>query len=135
MIDFYQGQWMYILQLQIMKENNNSVTELNCRFCSGECLSYSLPKNWTPLAWKFNCMQNCRFKYVHLTELNCRLCSFSLGYMCGVQCTEDPKKWITNVSLEISFVFTSLFSEHLGKQHREVFCWLLLRSFMMKNRR
>ncbi|KAG2559807.1 hypothetical protein PVAP13_8KG050240 [Panicum virgatum] len=26
-------------------------------------------------------------------------------------------------------------SEHLGKQHREVFCWLLLRSFMMKNRR
>ncbi|KAG2609614.1 hypothetical protein PVAP13_4KG066633 [Panicum virgatum] len=32
-------------------------------------------------------------------------------------------------------VFTHVSCEHLGKQHREVFYWLLLRSFMMKNRR
>ncbi|PAN05337.1 hypothetical protein PAHAL_1G170100 [Panicum hallii] len=25
--------------------------------------------------------------------------------------------------------------EHLGKQHRETFCWSLLRSLMMKNHR
>jgi len=131
MIDFYQG--MYILQLQIMKENNNSVTELNCRFCSGECLSYSLPKNWTLLACKFNYMQNCRFKYVHLTELNCRLCYFSLGYMCGVQCTEDQKSGLPTSRDFICFRFT--FRKHLGKQHREAFCWLVLWSLMIKNRR
>jgi hypothetical protein len=46
MIDFYQGQWMYILQLQIMKENNNNLTELNSLLYSEECLSYSLPKKF-----------------------------------------------------------------------------------------
>jgi hypothetical protein len=44
------------------------------------------------------------------------------GYLCGVQCTEDPKRWIINVSLEISYVFASLFREHLGKKYREAFC-------------
>ena len=131
MIDFYQGQWMYILRLQIMKENNNNLTELSCRFCSGEYLSYSLPKKI-----EHHLHENLtvfRFEDVNLTELNCCLCSFSLGYMCGVQCTEDQKSGLPTSRDFICFRFT--FRKHLGKQHREAFCWLVLWSLMIKNRR
>ena len=71
-------------------------------------------KKWTP---RHENLTVCSIKDVYLIELNRRLCSF-FGYLCGAQCTEDPKKWISNVSLEISYVFASYFREHLGKQHR-----------------
>jgi len=74
-----------------------------------------------------------RFEDINLTEPNCRLCSLSLGYMCGVQCTEDQKSGLPTSRDFICFRFT--FRKHLGKQHREAFCWLVLWSLMIKNRR
>jgi hypothetical protein len=37
--------------------------------------------------------------------------------MCGVQCIEDPKSGLPTY-LEISYIFTSLYREHLGKHER-----------------